>query len=66
MRVRRLLRTPFGWLGLQLVELAVLAVLARWVLRTFPGHSAGVAWGILTLAAVFVVVNYSLRRRYLR
>ena len=44
----------------------MLAVLAGWVLRTFPGHSSGVAWGILTLAVVFVIVNYSLRRRYLR
>jgi hypothetical protein len=64
--VKRFLRNPIGWIALQLVECALLLLLARELIRVFPYRSTSVYAGILAFALALTVGNYIVRRRYLQ
>jgi hypothetical protein len=63
--MRRLLGTPFGWIALLAVEIAILFGLLRGLTHVFPDSSTTVSGIVMGLAVVLVIGNYVLRRRYL-
>ncbi len=64
--MRRFLETPFGWIVLLVVEVAVLVGLLSGLKHVFPDSSITVYRIVVGCAIVLAVGNYVLRRRYLR
>jgi hypothetical protein len=65
--VRRFLGHPTGWTIFQVVEFALVVVMARRLRSAFPEMSQGVLLTlIIGVALALAVANYVIRRKYLQ